>query len=275
MAGPIMGTYVEGTNSFTYVTYPDFAAVTTALTEGTAPTDGEMSISTESFSATQVGKTIAISDLAALQSPHGLVEIAAERLADNAAKSQDTLVREILVAGNSVMYSNGSARSAVSAIVTGAIIKNLVEELASADVEPFADGTYHAIVHPRVAFDLQRDTASGGYVDIFKYDNQGVLEGLRTANYSGVRFVVTSAAKVFATAGGSSANVYATLAFGPNSFAMNDLQNLSAYLVPFGGDHSDPIAQKAILGWKMAFGAALLAQPGERIWRLESASTNG
>jgi len=271
----IPGSYVKGTNSFVYVTYADFAAATTALTEGTPPTDNALSISTESFSATQLGNTIAISDLAALQSPHNLAAIAAERLADNAAKTQDTLIREILVAGSSVVFANGTVRSAVSAIATGALVKRMVEELQNANVLPFPDGTYHAIIHPRVAGDIQRDTSNGGWVDIFKYTRPDTLQGFQTANYAGVTFYVSHAAKVFTTAGAASANVYGSLFFGPESFAMNDMQTLNAYMVAPGGDHSDPLGQKAIFGWKLAFGAKLLTGPGTKIWRLETASTNG
>jgi len=272
----IPGAYVKGTNSFVYVTYPDLAAATTALTEGTAPTDNELSISTESFSATQLGNTLAISDLAALQSPHNLMAIAAERLADNAAKTQDTLVREIIAAGASVFYGAGAtsrATVATSSILTGALVKRMVEELQADDIPTFGDGTYHAIISPRQAGDLQRDVATGGYVDVFKYDMASALTKLPTAQYAGVSFIITTAAKVFATAGASSANVYAGLFFGPGAFAMNDLQTLSAHLVPAGGDHSDPIAQKAIAGWKMAFGSKLIVGPGTRIMRLETGAT--
>lgn len=275
---PIRAEYVEGTNSFVYVTYPDLSAATTALTEGTPPTANALSISTDSFSATQIGNTVAISDLVAKQSKHNLVGIAAERLADNAAKTSDVLVREILAAGASVFYA-GTATSratvASSHILTGALVKRMVEELQAANVEPFPNGNYRAVINPRQAGDLQRDTAAGGWVDVFKYDKSEVLEGLKTATYAGVDFIITTQAKVFATAGVSSANVYAGLFLGPNSFAMNDLQSLAAYLVGFGGDHSDPIAQKAIAGWKMAFGAKVLTGPGARIMRLETGATYG
>lgn len=276
---PIRAEYVEGTNSFVYVTYPDLAAATTALVEGTPPTDSALSISTESFSATQIGNTVAISDLAALQSPHRLVSIAAERLADNAAKTQDILVREILAAGASVFYG-GTATSratvAVSHVLTGALVKRMVEELQNANIPTFDNGRYRAIIHPRQAGDLQRDTSTAGYVDIFKANEQAVnLTELRTAAYAGVDFIITTNAKVFATAGVSSANVYAGLFFGPASYAWNDLQALNAYLVGFGGDHSDPIAQKAIAGWKQAFGAKLLTGPGAKIMRLETGATYG
>jgi N4-gp56 family major capsid protein len=276
---PIQASYVRGTNSFVYVTYADLAAATTALTEGTPPTDNALAISTESFSATQIGATFAISDLAALQSPHNLASIASERLADNAAKTADTLVREIIVAGASVFYA-GSATSratvAVSHLLTGALVKRMVEELQTANIPTFDNGNYRAIIHTRQAGDLQRDTSTAGYVDIFKANPMAEnLTSLRTASYAGVDFIVTQAAKVFATAGASSANVFAGLFFGPEAFAMNDLQSLNAYFVPAGGDHNDPIAQKIIVGWKQAFGAKLLTGPGAKLMRAETGATNG
>lgn len=275
----IPAVYSKGTNSFVYVTYPDLSAATTALTEGTAPTANALSISTESFSATQIGNTIEISDLAALQSPHNLAAIAAERLADNAAKTQDILVREILAAGASVFYG-GTATSratvASSHVLTGALVKRLVEELQAANVPTFGNGRYRAIIHPRQAGDLQRDTSTAGYVDIFKANEQATnLTELRTAAYAGVDFIITANAKVFATAGVSSANVFAALFLGPEAYAVNDLQTLNSYLVPAGGDHSDPIAQKAIVGWKMAFGSKLLTGPGAKLFRLETGATYG
>lgn len=273
--------YVKGTNSFVYVTYPDLSAATTALTEGTAPTANALSISTESFSATQIGNTIEISDLAALQSPHNLAAIAAERLAENAALTQDILVREILAAGASVFYA-GTATSrstvATSHTLTGAEVKNMVEELQTAKVPTFGNGRYRAIIHPRQAGDLHRDTSTAGYVDIFKANEQATnLTELRTAAYAGVDFIITADAKVFATAGAGTpaANVYAALFLGPEAYAVNDLQTLNSYLVPAGGDHSDPIAQKAIVGWKMAFGSKILTGPGAKIMRLETGTTNG
>jgi N4-gp56 family major capsid protein len=277
---PIRAEYVEGTNSFVYVTYPDLAVASTALTEGTPPTDNALSISTESFSATQIGNTVAISDLAALQNPHNLAEIASERLARNAADTQDYLVREILAAGASVFYGSSAATSratvAASHILTGALVKRMVEELQTAKVPTFGNGQYRAIIHTRQAGDLQRDASTAGYVDIFKANEMAnALTGLKTASYAGVDFVVSTNAKEFLTAGVSSANVYAALFFGPGCYAWNDLQVLNAYLVGFGGDHSDPIAQKMIAGWKQAFGAKLLTGPGAKIMRLETGSTYG
>lgn len=271
----------DGTNNVvTWTTYADLAVATTALTEGVAPTDNALTISVESASASQYGNTVAISDLAALENPHNLIRVASDNLADNAARTIDVLVRDIVTAGASVIYSSGAARSAVpaSAVLNGTLVKRMVEELGAGNVRPFPNGNYRMIIHPRQAADLQRDSATAGYVDIFKYSemasalNAGML---RTASFAGMDFLISSDSKIFATAGVSSANVYGAVAFGQEAYGVYWLQDLQAYLVPAGGDHSDPLAQKAIAGWKVAFASKLLTNPGAQLIRLETGSTNG
>lgn len=261
----------DGYNSLTYVGYADLAATTTALTEGTAPTDQALVISVDQATATQIGNTVAISDLADLQSPHRLISVAADKVADQAAKSFDVLVREILNAGSSVKYVTATSRATVatSNVLTGAQVKKMYSLLQSNDVPTFGDGYYHAIVHPKSLYDLQTDTANGGWMDVWKYTNNTPLLTNEVGSYGGVRFQISTNAKVFTTAGASSADVYSTIFLGPAAYVVGDMQRVRTYFVPPGGDHSDPIAQKAIVGWKMAFGCMLLDNQGARYLRLE------
>jgi len=267
------GRLIKGTNFIRFARYADLSVSTTALTEATAPTDQELTIASEAFSATQYGGTIAVSDLANLDSPHELISIAAEKAARQAADTIDVLVRDVLQAGASVKYSNGAARSAVSAALTGALVKQMFWNLQKRNVPTFADGTYRAIITPNQAYDLEADTATGGWMDVHKYVDNSPLLTNEIGRYAGVRFMVSSNAKVFATAGASSVDVHSAFFFGPQSYTIGDSQTLSAYFVPPGGDHTDPLAQKAIVGWKVRFGAMLLDEAGPRYVRLETAAT--
>lgn len=273
---PAEANIADGYNSLTYVGYADLAASTTALTEGTAPTDQSLTIAVDQATATQIGNTIAVSDLADIQSPHQLISVAADKAADQAAKSVDVLVREILAAGASVQYA-GTATSratvATSHVITGALVKKMVTILARNNVPRFGDGFYRCILHPDSLYDLQTDTANGGWIDVWKYTDNRPLLTNEIGTFGGVRFQISSNAKVFATAGASSANVYSAYFFGPDSYVLGDMQTLRAYFVPPGGDHSDPIAQKAIVGWKIAFGSMLLDAQGPRYVRLEHGTT--
>jgi N4-gp56 family major capsid protein len=267
------GEFLKGTNLVTMVAYPDPAASTATLTEGTPPSEEALTISTESFSASQFGRVFAVTDVAMTQSPHNLMDIIVERLADLAAKTIDDQVRRELLNGTNVLYSNGAARSAVSAALTGDLIKRAVARLQAANVPTFPDGYYRAIIHPYAAASLQRDTANGGWMDIYKYTNVpgGILSSLEIGSYAGVRFLISSAASVFTGAGAGSADVYATTIIGPNAYVLAWMQRLQTFLIPPGGDHTDPLAQKAQVGFKMMLGCRLIrTATTERIIRVES-----
>lgn len=269
--------FIPGTNLVRLGRYADPSAQTVALTEGTPPTAQALTIGTESFSATQVGGVFEITDLAELDSPHDVISINAERAGRQAAVTIDTLVREVLAAGTSVQFVTQTVRTALTTanIVTGAVIKKMVTLLARRDVPTFSDGFYRAFLHPDVTYDLFTDTASGGWMDISKYENSVTLRNGEIGRYHRVRFLESSAAKVFVDGGATSADVYSTFFFGPDAYIMADSQRLSSYFVAAGGDHSDPLAQKYAMGWKARFGAALVVQAGPRYLRLESGATLG
>lgn len=265
---------IKGTNIIRFARYPDLSAATTSLTEGAAPTSLALSVESETLSVAQKGAVLEWTDLAELDSPHDIVAINAERAARQAAVSMDVIVRDILAAGTNVKYSNGAARTAVSATATGDLFKRMFWFLQTSNVPTFSDGTYRAIVSPEVAYNIEADTASGGWMDAHKYVQNAPLLSGEVGRYAGIRFLVSDSAKVFTTAGASSADVHSSFIFGPDAYAVGDSQALRAYYVPRGGDHSDPLAQLAKLGWKCRFGSILIDQAGARYVRLESAATS-
>ena len=277
--------FVKGTNTLRYARYADLAVSTTTLTEGTAPTDDALTISSEYFTAAQYGATVAVSDLANLDSPHDLISIAAERVAYKAVRSMDHIVRDnihanaatsaIFGATGATTLTQNTANSAVATtgLLSGAFVKQMVARLKGSNVPTFADGTYRCIIHPAQEYDLVSDTTVNGWIESRKYvDNTQLLTG-EIGMFAGVRFIVSSDAKVYATAGASSGNVYNALFLGPDSYAIGDRQTLQSYFVAPGGDHSDPLAQKALVGYKMRFGTLLLDEAGARYRILKTQAT--
>lgn len=277
--------FIKGTNTLRYARYADLAVNTTPLTEGVAPTDSALTISSEFFTATQYGATVAVSDLANLDSPHDLISIAAERISYQAVRSMDQIVRDNLHsnaltsavwgATASGTLTQNAANSAVAAagVLNGAFVKQIVARLKGANVPAFADGTYRAIIHPSQEFDLITDTAVNGWIEARKYtDPSGILTG-EIGQFAGVRFIVSSDAKVYTTAGASAGNVYAALFLGSDAYAVGDSQTLQSYFVAPGGDHTDPLAQKALVGYKMRFGSLLLDEAGARYRIIKTQAT--
>ena len=277
--------FIKGTNTLRYARYADLAVSTTVLSEGVAPTDDALTISSEFFTAAQYGATVAVSDLANLDSPHDLISIAAERVAYKAVRSMDTLVRDTIHANvqtaavfgatGATTLTQNTANSAVAAagLLSGAFVKQMVARLKGSNVPQFADGTYRCIIHPAQEYDLVSDTSVNGWIESRKYvDNTNLLTG-EIGMFAGVRFIVSSDAKVYATAGASSGNVYNALFLGPDAYTIGDSQTLQSYFVAPGGDHSDPLAQKALVGYKMRFGTLLLDEAGARYRVLKTQAT--
>lgn len=272
----VPGRFVKGTNQIRFARYADLGSNTTELTEGVPPTSQTLAISSDAFSAKQYGQTLSITDLAQLDSPHDLISVASDRLARQAAETMDTVVRDVLAAGTNVKYaSTATSRATVAKgfVITGELIKRQVAALKAANVPTFADGTYRCIIHPFQEYDLISDTTANGWLEANKYvDNTPLISG-EIGKFAGVRFLVSSNAKVFAGAGVSATNVYSAHFFGPDSYTVGDSQTLQAYFTAPGGDHSDPLAQIAIAGYKMRFGAKLLDLAGAKYLRLETGAT--
>lgn len=277
--------FIKGTNTLRYARYADLAVSTATLSEGVAPTDDALTISSEFFTAAQYGATVAVSDLANLDSPHDLISIAAERVAYKAVRSMDHLVRDeifssalttaVFGATGATSLTANTANSAVAAagVLTGSFVKQMVARLKGSNVPQFADGTYRCIIHPAQEYDLVSDTSVNGWIESRKYvDNTQLLTG-EIGMFAGVRFIVSSDAKVYATAGASAGNVYNALFLGPDAYAIGDSQTLQSYFVAPGGDHSDPLAQKALVGYKMRFGTLLLDEAGARYRILKTQAT--
>lgn len=92
-------------------------------------------------------------------------------------------------------------------------------------------------------------------------------------DYMGIRFIESTNAQLWASGGLSGADVYGTLFIGQNAYGLTELDALAAqtFFTPRGGDHSDPLEQVWIHGWKAAHVCVILDQ--NAILRVEHIST--
>lgn len=286
----IPGEFVPGTTTMRHVAYRDMSVTTNSntvtagttpwLTEGTAPTTEALTINYDEYTAGQAGRLVGITDVALRQSPHRLFEVAAERIAENARQTADLYAGTLLCTNTGrVIRPNGRAAAAnivAGDILTASIIRQTVAILKKNNVPTFADGTYHAVIHPYVAYDLMASTDTGGWLDTNKYASPSELLNAEIGKFAGVRFVESNVANENVNAGsGSTVDVYSTLIFGPDVLAFGDMQTIETYMVRPGGDHSDPLAQKALVGWKGMWGGKVLNINGYRHARIESSSSLG
>lgn len=183
--------------------FTPFAAITDPLVEGVTP-DGQ-SLEETAFTAMvkPYGGYVSMTDEFNLYALDNLTQETAKLLSDQANLSLDTISRDALHAGMNVTFAGGkTARSALTAadVLTGAIIKKTVRNMKRKNVKPFADGYYHAIVHPDTVFDLTSDPM---WLDIAKYQDKQKVEKYELGTMYGVKFYESTNAKTFTTAGQS------------------------------------------------------------------------
>ncbi len=182
---------------------------TAALTEGVTPAGNKLSVSAVTCTAEQYGDYIEQTDMLELTAVDNTIVEATKELASQAGLTLDTVVRNELIGGTNVMYapkvSGGSETEVTSRADITADCRLRVKDVFRAAAElkavnaPKIGGSYVAVIHPYVAYDLMQD-AGEQWIGIQKYAKpENVLRG-ELGTLGGVRFVESTEAKVFGPA---------------------------------------------------------------------------
>lgn len=254
-------------------------AATTPLTEGVTPESQQLKISTVKTPVQQYGGYVELSDLVVLSAIDNNLVIAAKQLGAQAGKTLDAITREVLAGGTNVQYAEGQVtqrdklvggKESGNHYLTVNAVRRAVRTLKKQNAEPIGD-SYVGIIHPDVAYDLMNDPK---WVNVKSYaDPEGIYDG-EIGKIENVRFVETSEAKVFESAGSESRDVYATLILGDNAYGTTEIEGggLELIVKQLGsGGASDPLDQRASVAWK-ATKAAVRLQEAYMV-RIETTST--
>lgn len=263
------GDFDEGTDTLMWVDVPDIAINTTPLTEGTRPDKRALTLNTVTCSTTQYGDLVAITDVAKVKSPIEIAAIAGEHVQRQAAETVDQIHRDAIAAGGTVMYQGANTtRAGIGAgeVATIDDLNKLKSKMFAAKIPPFGDGFYRLFVSPGVGYDLRVDA---DFVASYQYvDNTPLVKG-EIGRIAGFRVIEVVNAPTFS----SSVTVHASIAVGSlRGWGSGDLQSLQVFHVAPGGDHTDPLAQEELVGWKVNFGVAVLKNTF--YFRYESAATD-
>jgi N4-gp56 family major capsid protein len=247
----------NGGKTIEFRKYSPLAKALTPLTEGVTPNGQKLTMSVITATVAQYGGYVTLSDVLLLTAIDNNLLQATELLASQAGRTLDTVTREVLQGGTNVMYAQGGASRAALAYTSAASNNNVTFDDIRKAVRalkiqnaPKINGTYVAIVHPDVAYDIMSDPK---WVNVKTYsDPDGMYEG-EIGKIEGVRFVETTEAKVYKDAGASSRDVYGTLILGANAYGVTEvtgggLQHIVKQLGSAGSE--DPLNQRATAGWK-------------------------
>lgn len=244
------------------------ALATTALTEGSPPSDTALSIAKITATVAQYGAWVKASDLLVHQ---GIDPVWAQiygLLGEQAGESLHTKLVSVLAAGTSVRYVTQTSRTAVTAanIMTVVDIRKAVRTLRAGNVKTFPDNTFHGLIHPNVSYDIMSDTAwrnPNEYAGGQGFGGNSITFG-EIGKLYGVTFLESTDAPIFAGGGASGVDVYGTLIYGPGWYGVRDIEaqpmatpNAETQLgikvtgVPVDTEtKDDPLGQYGVAGWK-------------------------
>ena len=258
-------------NKIEWRKFNTFPKALTPLTEGVIPTGQTFGMTKIEAETSQHGDYVSVSDRLELESFDDVIFGATEEMGAAEGETYDTLTRNILVGGNSVMYCpdgdtevKSRANITKTCILTPDVVSRANTWLKK-NKAPKINGKYVAVIHPSVAYDLRK---SEDWKDAHKYADVTPIFNGEIGELHGVRFIESTSAKIWKENGIA---VYATLFMGAKAFGILDPQGEGMEMIiktkeQIGG----PLNQFSTIGYKFCHGAKILYQ--ERLLRVESGS---
>lgn len=239
--------------------YSPLAKATTPLTEGVTPDGNSLTVTTVTGTVAQYGDFIRMSDVLELTAIDNNVLQATQLCGAQAGQTLDTITREVLAGGTSVIYAPKVVESAVTqvtkrtdlaadSLITPDLIFKAAAQLKAQNA-PTIDGSYVGIVHPYVSYDLMRNPE---WLDVHKYAQpDNIYEG-EIGKLGNVRFVETSEAKIWKGDGcPSGLAVFGTLILGAHAYGVTEVTGGGLqHIVKQLGQGDDPLNQRSTVGWK-------------------------
>jgi len=272
--------------SVKFTVFADLAAATTALGEAEDVTPVAMSDSQVTVTLAEYGNATVTTAKLRASSFLPVDPVAANAVGYNAGLSIDTICRNVLQAGDNVIYATGgatdpSSRTTINSDDTLAAndVRRVVAQLRGANV-PTIGGSYVGFIHPDVSYDFRSATDAAAWRTPANYvDPTGIYNG-EIGMFEGVRFMESSRAPLFANASNNSGSTgtidaYGTLIMGRQALAKG---------VSLGGEYgaqptivygtvTDLLKRFRPVGWKHFVGYGVFRQ--EALRRIESASSIG
>ena len=236
-----------------------FDKALTPLVEGVIPSGQKFGQSAISVQVQQYGDYAAISDRLDLHAVDNVLLGASEEMGAAGGETADTLVRNELCTGTSVMYADtleadGSLQGTPSFRfeleadnnrLTPDIVNKAFTFLRKQKAPFFEGNKYVAVIHPSVAYDLR---SHPDWVEAHKYSAAQEIFNGEIGELHGVRFIETTAAPIFAGENlfGDTANLTVASYSGTDTTSMAQYGVTSPYLITVAETITAAQAQKMV-----------------------------
>lgn len=272
--GQIRELPTKSTLTIKFRRYNKLAAATTPLSEGVTPTGKTLTKTDITVTVSQYGDFIWITDVILDTHEDPILQESTDILGEQASDTYDILRAGVLKAGTNVVYTSGTARSSVNAVIDKATLRRAERALLRQEAKPITSfiqagpkiatvpipPCFVVVCHADLKYDLE---AIADWVPVQKYPStQGIFNG--EIGSSGLfRFVIDNNVSSWADAGttkgstlstsGTNSDVYPLLVFGQNAYGIVPLAGknaVSTYVANPKAQVGDPLAQRGTVGWK-------------------------
>ncbi len=252
--------------SVTWRRYAQLATATAVITEGIPPTGKRLSKQDISATVSQYGDFVHITDVLEFTCENKILNVAVSELNDQMMRTEDELIRNVIVASASVTTATGGDVTATDLNETD--IDAIANTLQNTDAHPVTplikasvgQGTtpilpsYWALMHTALNSDLRK---VANFIGTNEYSSQsGVLEAERGA-VNEVRFLSSSIAhkegSVTAAFPSSAGTYYYIPILARHAYGVVNLKKANAKLIihPRGSaGAADPMDQLQTAAWK-------------------------
>ena len=232
---------------------------TTPLTEGVTPDGKSLEVTAIPATVEQYGDYVVYSDVLDLTAIDPVVTEAVKVIGNQAGLTLDTITRDILHTGTNEWCCSKADGTEVTdpkdldntCRLTAKMVKKVAAFLKKNNA-PKIDGSYVAIIHPYVAYDLQNDPE---WQEAHKYTTpENIYEG-ELGKIGGVRFIESSEAKVY------EGGVFGCIFLGANAYGVTEIEGggLKTIIKQLGSSGvADALDQRASIGWKAIKTAEIL-----------------
>ena len=264
-----------GTLDIRFRRYGLLTANTTALSEGVTPSGKQLSITDVNATVLQYGDYVTLTDVVQFSTIDPILTETADILGEQVGDSLDQLCRDVMAATTTKQYAS-SATSTITVTsamkISRAEVKEAVRTLQSNNAKPVTsminpstgyntvpiNRAYIGIVSENTLYDL--DDASG-WIPVEKYSNKADVMPDEVGSLAGVRFIMTTNAKIRTGEGDSGIDVHSTLIMGMHAVAQTIVSGeaLKNIVKPLGSaGTADPLDQRSTSGWKLTYVATIL-----------------
>lgn len=247
-----------------FTRHTPLATVTTALTEGTNPSENALTATTVSAALAEYGTTVKISRFLSLTSIDANNEEKIDVVGQNMGETIDELTRNELATGGTAQIAGGKADIslvAITDVMSTTELRKAVRTLKKNKAKRYQSriAPWIGKLGPDTSYDLQGDST---YVNADVYDNGA--ERLYTGELgkiNGARLLESPNQKETADGGASSADIIWNFVHGQNAFGCIDLvgDKPDLYIIPHTKiDSGNAAGRFSLVSWAGSYVAKTL-----------------